>query len=174
MEQPLSTHAPSANVVVRAILKRWGKAHDLAFRGSIFGRLEKAEVLARFDSACAYCATPIRDRSCDWDHVIPMSRSRGGLHVYGNLVPCCKECNGSKLACDWREFLLMRCPDARERRKREKRIADYQAEWPEVPKTMDAKQLRDLQQTYRQIADLAAAQINEWDLRIRRVKKARA
>ena len=38
MAKSLSTHAPSANAVVRAILKRWGKAHDLARRGIAFGR----------------------------------------------------------------------------------------------------------------------------------------
>lgn len=59
-------------------------------------------LVARYRGCCAYCgkkAEPVH-----MDHVIPLSRGRGG-HRIGNILPACGECNFSKhamLLVEWR------------------------------------------------------------------------
>jgi 5-methylcytosine-specific restriction endonuclease McrA len=53
----------------------------------------------REQRSCFYCTGPCESV----DHVIPIAR--GGTHFEGNLVPCCRKCNGSKsdwLLIEWR------------------------------------------------------------------------
>lgn len=74
----------------------------LALRGSGHtGRwFERSPVVAndllyaRDRHLCAYCGErfPARELSCD--HVIPVSK--GGKHVWTNLVSACRDCNGRK------------------------------------------------------------------------------
>jgi len=52
--------------------------------------LTRRAVLARDDGRCAYCG----GRASTVDHVQP--RSRGGLHVWTNVVAACSPCNGRK------------------------------------------------------------------------------
>ena len=47
-------------------------------------------VLARDAGACQYCG----DKAVSIDHVVP--RSRGGAHVWENVVAACLRCNGKK------------------------------------------------------------------------------
>ena len=53
----------------------------------------------RQGKACAYCMRP----ADTIDHAVPLVR--GGTNYEGNLVPCCRSCNGSKsghLIAEWR------------------------------------------------------------------------
>ncbi len=56
--------------------------------------LTRNAVFARDGHRCQYCAGPAESI----DHVVP--RSRGGQHVWENVVACCRRCNlrkGSRL-----------------------------------------------------------------------------
>ena len=52
--------------------------------------LTRRAVFARDGGRCVYCAAP----ATSLDHVIP--RSRGGEHVWDNVVSCCRRCNHAK------------------------------------------------------------------------------
>ena len=52
--------------------------------------LTRRAVFARDGGRCVYCAAP----ATSIDHVIP--RSRGGEHVWENVVSCCRRCNHAK------------------------------------------------------------------------------
>jgi 5-methylcytosine-specific restriction endonuclease McrA len=52
--------------------------------------LSRRAVFIRDGHRCQYCGTHAESI----DHVVP--RSRGGQHVWENVVACCKRCNSSK------------------------------------------------------------------------------
>ena len=52
--------------------------------------LTRRAVFARDGGRCVYCAAP----ATSIDHVVP--RSRGGQHVWDNVVSCCRRCNHAK------------------------------------------------------------------------------
>lgn len=55
-------------------------------------KLNRREIFIRDGFACQYCGTFGRDLTVD--HVIP--RCRGGMHIWSNVVTCCKSCNHRK------------------------------------------------------------------------------
>jgi 5-methylcytosine-specific restriction endonuclease McrA len=52
--------------------------------------LSRRAVFVRDDHTCQYCG----ERAENVDHVVP--RSRGGLHVWENVVAACRRCNSQK------------------------------------------------------------------------------
>lgn len=52
--------------------------------------LTRRAVFARDGGRCVYCLAP----ATSIDHVQP--RSRGGMHVWENVVSCCRRCNHTK------------------------------------------------------------------------------
>jgi 5-methylcytosine-specific restriction endonuclease McrA len=52
--------------------------------------LTRRAVFARDGGRCVYCRAP----ATSIDHVLP--RSRGGTHVWENVVSCCRRCNHTK------------------------------------------------------------------------------
>jgi 5-methylcytosine-specific restriction endonuclease McrA len=52
--------------------------------------LTRRAVFARDGGRCVYCRAP----ATSIDHVLP--RSRGGRHVWENVVSCCRRCNHAK------------------------------------------------------------------------------
>jgi 5-methylcytosine-specific restriction endonuclease McrA len=58
------------------------------YRGAV--PLTRRAVFARDGGRCVYCAAP----ATSIDHVVP--RSRGGKHVWDNVVSCCRRCNHTK------------------------------------------------------------------------------
>ena len=71
--------------------------------------LHRRTLFARDDHECQYCGRPAE---CI-DHVHP--RSRGGPHVWENVVACCRACNlakGDRLLSDSPQFRLRRRPVA--------------------------------------------------------------
>jgi 5-methylcytosine-specific restriction endonuclease McrA len=58
------------------------------YRGAV--PLTRRAVFARDGGRCVYCLAP----ATSIDHVIP--RSRGGGHVWENVVSCCRRCNHAK------------------------------------------------------------------------------
>lgn len=55
-------------------------------------RLSKREIFRRDEHTCQYCGT--RGSRLTLDHVVP--RTRGGEHVWANLVTACPVCNLKK------------------------------------------------------------------------------
>src|SRR5439155_24176172 len=58
------------------------------YRGHV--PLTRRPVFARDGGRCVYCTAP----ATSIDHVVP--RSRGGEHVWENVVSCCRRCNHAK------------------------------------------------------------------------------
>jgi 5-methylcytosine-specific restriction endonuclease McrA len=52
--------------------------------------LTRRAVFARDGGRCVYCRAP----ATSIDHVVP--RSRGGQHIWENVVSCCRRCNHAK------------------------------------------------------------------------------
>lgn len=50
-------------------------------------------ILEQFGHRCAYCHAPLHRAT--QDHVVPLAT--GGNHTMDNIVPCCRQCNASKL-----------------------------------------------------------------------------
>lgn len=60
---------------------------------------EWLETVDHFDGCCAYCG---ENKKLTYDHFHPFSK--GGDFMKGNIIPCCKTCNSSKLNkkfADW-------------------------------------------------------------------------
>ena len=55
-------------------------------------KLTRREIFIRDNYTCQYCERQMSDLTID--HVIP--RSRGGMHVWDNVVSACKACNHRK------------------------------------------------------------------------------
>jgi len=55
-------------------------------------KLTRREIFIRDNYTCQYCQRQMSDLTID--HVIP--RSRGGMHVWDNVVSACKSCNHRK------------------------------------------------------------------------------
>jgi 5-methylcytosine-specific restriction endonuclease McrA len=56
-------------------------------------------MVALFEGRCAYCG---RLGPLTRDHVIPLAR--GGSNSIGNILPCCRTCNGRKSVAELGEF----------------------------------------------------------------------
>lgn len=52
---------------------------------------EWLRLVSAFGALCVYCGA---EDPTDMDHIVPLSK--GGLHVKGNVLPACRECNSSK------------------------------------------------------------------------------
>ncbi|CAB4682983.1 MAG: hypothetical protein F2662_01925 [Actinobacteria bacterium] len=98
----------ASNAAVRALLTLVGERHDLAVFGTPPGELRdkklKQRLAAEFNNQCVYCETHLSGKM-EVDHVIPMNQKSLGLHMYGNLVPACTECNRAKKSKSLGEFL---------------------------------------------------------------------
>lgn len=69
-------------------------------------KLTRREIFLRDGYVCQYCG--MRTSNLTVDHIIP--RSRGGLHVWENVVAACQPCNhrkGGKSVAEARMKLLM-------------------------------------------------------------------
>lgn len=66
---------------------------------------QKLELLLFFNNECCYCGDSLTLDSLSQDHLIPMNKASLGLHSWGNVVPCCRDCNNEKQQKPWVEFL---------------------------------------------------------------------
>jgi 5-methylcytosine-specific restriction endonuclease McrA len=55
---------------------------------------------------CPYCNAPLDVLSMTLDHDFPLAA--GGDNSFGNLVPCCSDCNGLKHTLTGDEYLMLR------------------------------------------------------------------
>lgn len=108
-----------ANSAIRIFLQNVGKFYDEERGFEPFGPKvnQKDELLSFFNNECCYCGVPIDRKSLSQDHLIPMNKSHLGLHAWGNVVPCCKDCNNEKQQKPWREFIDRKAGDLAQKRK---------------------------------------------------------
>ena len=87
-----------SNSAIRIFLQDVGKFYDKARGYEAFGpkKNQKEELLDYFDSQCCFCGCEINTRTLSQDHLIPMNKISLGLHSWGNVVPCCNDCNNKK------------------------------------------------------------------------------
>lgn len=103
-----------------------GKFYDESrgFKKFVPTKQQKEELLQFFDYSCCYCGRLITVENVSQDHLIPMNKSCLGLHAWGNVVPCCKECNSKKQHLSWLEYLSTQAKgDTLE--SRQKKIRDF-------------------------------------------------
>lgn len=120
------TKSDISNSAIRIFLQDVGKFYDEArgFQPFIPRKPQKEELLAYFNYECCFCGCNITVKTLSQDHLIPMNKKSLGLHAWGNVVPCCRECNNEKQQKPWTDFLRLKCNNiiASER---EKRINDF-------------------------------------------------
>ncbi|MBX6372478.1 MAG: HNH endonuclease [Acidothermus sp.] len=80
-------HSASATHVVPAVV-RLTRFVKIPYRSTV--PLTRRGVFLRDGGRCVYCDAP----ATSLDHVVP--RSRGGAHVWENVVSCCRRCNHLK------------------------------------------------------------------------------
>ena len=128
------------NLLVRNILAR--------LQAGTFSEREWQATKLKFGNCCAYCGS---DRDITKDHVIAINREKLGEDHIGNLVPCCKPCNGKKGDIDFRRFLAHDSG-------RLAAIERHMAFWNYVPigETNNARQVREILATARAEVDATA------------------
>lgn len=115
-----------ANAAVRLLLHKLGEQFDrdrglAPFRPTPAQRQQLAEF---FDNRCCYCGVLLSRGWTNVDHLVPANRKHGGLHAWGNVVPCCASCNSERGDLPWRRFLQGKFP-ARIAALREREINSY-------------------------------------------------
>ncbi len=135
----LANRQSAANQTVRSLLTALGEYRDSQVLGIAPGELRgkkiRASLLAEFQGKCAYCSEEIVGNNFDVDHLVPMNKSSGGLHMYGNLVLSCKPCNAKKHFDDLDTF-LKKFPEYNGpaiRKKLLARAAEYGADMDRTP-----------------------------------------
>ena len=118
-----------ANSAIRIFLQEVGAFYDKERGFSPFRPTvgQKRELIDYFSGECCYCGLPIDEKSLSQDHLIPMNKESLGLHAWGNVVPCCRPCNGEKQQRHWQEFLGIKAGDS-DFKKRLVQIQKFQKE----------------------------------------------
>jgi hypothetical protein len=112
----LMANRPTPGVVANSLIR-----YVLTQAGLAAGGLtppQWQQTLDFFGNCCTYTGQPLT--SAEKEHAVPMNRTQGGLHVYGNVLPATAEANREKGGLRYDVFLR----DA-ERAERIKRIEDF-------------------------------------------------
>lgn len=88
-----------ANLFVRSILADIGELHGG------FTRDHWQATLTAFSHRCAYTGRALSEAETDRDHAVPLNRTSGGLHMFGNLLPACRQANNEKGSLPFDVFL---------------------------------------------------------------------
>lgn len=91
-----------ANTLVRYLLTKAG----LTAGGLNAGQWQ--QTMATFDDCCAYTGESLRSIAPEKELAVPMNRTLGGLHVFGNVVPATAEASRQKAACPTTCFYVRR------------------------------------------------------------------
>jgi len=121
------TKSDISNSALRIFLQDVGKFYDEAkgFEEFVPKKGQKEELLKYFDFQCCFCGCQINIKSLSQDHLVPMNKKSLGLHSWGNIVPCCQDCNNKKKQKHWKDFLKDKCSSNLILRKRKKKISDF-------------------------------------------------
>jgi|GEM_PF-4820418 hypothetical protein len=105
----MANRQSAANQFVRSMLTAIGEHRDLQVLGlapsSLRGKKIRDSLLSEFNGKCAYCGKEVVGNDFDVDHLVPISKGGGGLHMYGNLVLSCRPCNANKHSHNLNDFL---------------------------------------------------------------------
>jgi len=88
-----------ANTLVRNILTKAG-----LMAGGLSNE-QWQQTLDAFDGCCAYTGTSLQGIAPEKEHAVPMNRTLGGLHVFGNVLPSTAEANRQKGGLPYNVFL---------------------------------------------------------------------
>lgn len=101
-----------SNSAIRIFFQEAGVFYDEArgFKRFSTTSTEWKEVLKLFSNSCCYCGVALETKDVTNDHLIPINKTSLGLHAWGNVVPCCQNCNKEKNSSDWKNFLLKKSP----------------------------------------------------------------
>ncbi len=117
-----------SNSAIRIFLQKVGEYYDKS-RGLdkfVPNKSQKLKMLKYFNYQCCYCGVKIDESSISQDHLIPMNKENLGLHAWGNVVPCCKDCNNEKQQKLWESFLKSKTnPDVYMYKARKSKIENY-------------------------------------------------
>lgn len=118
-----------SNSAIRIFLQEVGRFYDeeRGFAPFVPKVGQKDALLKFFHSTCCYCGKCIDEKTLSLDHLIPMNKTALGLHAWGNVVPCCRDCNDKKQQINWEKFLSIKCSGT-EFDKRKARINKFVAE----------------------------------------------
>ncbi|MBT3362267.1 MAG: hypothetical protein HN929_10700 [Chloroflexi bacterium] len=96
-----------ANSAIRIFLQDVGKFYDekRGFKPFIPNKSQKEELLNYFNYQCCFCGDNLTAKTLSQDHLVPMNKTLLGLHSWGNVVPCCKDCNNEKQQKSWEDFI---------------------------------------------------------------------
>lgn len=86
------TRSDISNIAVRMLLQEESSKYKAHTNKQIF------EILGK---KCIYCES---ETDITIDHLVPINKKDCGLHIAGNLVPACRECNHEKSGKSWRFF----------------------------------------------------------------------
>jgi hypothetical protein len=125
----LMANRPTPGVVANSLIR-----YVLTQAGLAAGGLtppQWQQTLDFFGNCCTYTGQPLT--SAEKEHAVPMNRTQGGLHVYGNVLPATAEANREKGGLRYDVFLRSKGPKFKsleklsdaERAERIKRIEDF-------------------------------------------------
>lgn len=85
-----------ANKLISMFLHELSRKLSVRIGLAVSDRTYTSIVETTFSCHCAYCGQPLeRDRAAV-EHLDGMNRYRAGLHIVGNVVVSCKQCNSEK------------------------------------------------------------------------------
>ncbi len=96
-----------SNMAIRIFLQNVGEFYDKSRNLDVFkpSNSQKEKLLKFFSYKCCFCDVKITVNNMHQDHLIPMNKTSLGLHAWGNVVPCCRECNKNKHHKNWLDYL---------------------------------------------------------------------
>jgi hypothetical protein len=91
-----------SQIDIHPIIAIKGRSHGSGRISHSVPTLTRRKLIRRDRGLCAYCGLRFKDDELTTDHVIPVSK--GGQHVWTNVLSACKGCNsakGSREPHDW-------------------------------------------------------------------------
>jgi hypothetical protein len=96
-----------ANKLVSMFLHDLSRKICASLKLSITDARYAEAVEAAFGSNCCYCCQPLEKDRTSVEHLEGMNRFRLGLHIPGNVILACKQCNGEKRRDDQLDLLTL-------------------------------------------------------------------
>lgn len=150
----MRSKADISNHAIRVFLQQVGGFYDKerGFKKFIPSQEQKEEILKFFDFRCCYCQQELTIQSTNQDHLIAMNKASLGLHAWGNVVPCCYECNKKKNKKDWVIFLGSICSEET-LENRKKKISLFIEKYNYMPNLYLKEIVNNLYQDVGEVAD---------------------
>ncbi|AEF85623.1 hypothetical protein TREPR_1890 [Treponema primitia ZAS-2] len=113
-----------ANAFIRCLLS------NISENYGGFSDEDEEKTKTKFENKCIYSGKDLVDGNYSWDHLIPINKTKCGLHLFGNVVPVLKEYNSKKSGKSYIEFInkhdLFQDLEPDEKVKLIKKIEDFQ------------------------------------------------